>query len=1379
MDQPTSSDDDDFENEDDYPMDDAKGKPGSSKSDSKKWMKLFKLQNAQFMDFVKTLSQNTPSSSVSHNYILPEFDPKKEDMDGRMWCNTVDLCFAEAPLVGGNLIIALSKALKGEASSWLTQISFMGMTWVQFKELFLSRFDSPEPTSAVILNMMNGKPRVGENLAAYAGRLLSTVSNSLRNFDPEKISVALVLAHIAQLDQQVQTLAFTKEIDSRDTLLRELKAVSFRKRNQPSTSEYGDHKRPRFANPGQAQSGPNPLFIKCSICGRANHKVEDCKFRNKSENDSQNALKRITCYKCNLPGHMAHNCTRVKPAEKKEDAGQNERKVEFCSVNPTGSFVHGGETYEFTFDSGSECSLIKEVIAHKFSGPQFHDLISMTGIGKSKVDCKLQILSKITINNINLEVLFHVLPDEFLSRNILIGREVLAGGLGVSLSADQCRFEMLLPNKEINACSEETMSDSLPININTDLSDVEKPKLLSLLKRFANFFADGYPKTRVTTGQLEIRLIDPNLTVQRRPYRLGPNDRETVRKIVKDLESAGIIRPSCSPFASPVILVRKKNGTHRLCVDYRELNSNTVPDRFPLPLIEDQVARLGGSHFLTCLDMASGFHQIPVHPESIEKTAFVTPDGQWEYLATPFGLRNAPSVYQRCVLKALGDLAYQYVVSYMDDLVIIASTIEQALERLETVLTILSEAGFSLNLSKCSFIKTKIEFLGYKVSDGHIQPNARKIEALTQLQPPRTATDVRRFIGLASYFRQFVPKFSEIMAPLYKLTSSKGNIQWLPDHESVRQIIISKLTSEPILMIFDPQYPIELHTDACSIGLGAMLLHKVDGRYHVVAYFSKRTSSAEAIYPSYHLETLAVVKAVQQFQHFLQGREFTVVTDCNSLKASRKKKDLLPQAQRWWAYLQSFDFEIVHRPGDRMAHVDFLSRYPLHVETDHVSEKKEIVRTPQKQVDFTELPGNWLQAEQQQDEEISLLVSKFNNGDMNEDVRKSYEMRSGVLYRNIQRNGRTRCLPIVPRTFRWSVINNVHESIMHLGWEKTLEKVYEHYWFENMSKYVRRFVEHCITCQVSKSHSGKVQAELHPIPKVSIPWQTIHVDATGKLSGKNDTKEYALVFIDAFTKFVLLHHTYHINSASCVKALKANVALFGAPTRIIADQGRCFSGKDFKEFCETHNIQLHLIATGSSRANGQVERVMSTLKNMLTAAEVKQDCSWQEALGDVQLALNCTVNRVTQFSPMEMMFGKTSKPLSLVTLGETHEPVNVSEIREKALERINKASSYDKARFDSTKAKVAKLSVGDLALIQNEERNQTKLAPKYKGPFQVIEVLDGDRYVLKSFTSNRTYKYAHDRVRKVPAPLDPVELEVAKKKGSYSDQSSNESSDEN
>lgn len=703
-------------------------------------------------------------------------------------------------------------------------------------------------------------------------------------------------------------------------------------------------------------------------------------------------------------------------------------------------------------------------------------------------------------------------------------------------------------------------------------------------------------------------------------------------------------------------------------------------------------------------------------------------------------------------MNALGNLAHEYVVVYVDDILIVSPDIETGMERLNTVLKTLTMAGFSLNLKKCSFLKTKVEFLGFEVEAGQVRPNQRKILALTALPPPQTVTQIRQFIGLASYFRQFVQNFSRIMAPLHKLTSHKGEIVWKPEHESIRQNIISKLTSNPVLMIFDPRHAVELHTDASSLGYGAILFQTVDGKRHVVAYYSKRTSPAESKYHSYELETLAVVNSIKYFRQYLYGRKFIVVTDCNSLKSSQTKHELTPRAHRWWDFLQSFDFEVVYREGALMAHVDFFSRNPISSDLG-----QPVSRIEQKRIEVTELTSNWLLAEQQRDEEILKIISELENGQMNEQLAKTYVLRSGILYRKIQRNGRTKCLPYLPRALRWSVINNFHDSLVHLGAEKTREKLFDFYWFPSMTQYVTKFVDNCVTCKIAKSHSGKIQAELHPIPKVTIPWHTVHMDATGKLSGKNDHKEYVFVLIDAFTKYVLLFHTANIDSKSSIQAVNQAAALFGAPTRLIADQGRCFASREFREFCENKNINLHLIATGSSRANGQVERVMGVLKAMLTAVETSDSKSWQDAIGEVQLAINCTMNRVTKASPLELLIGKVARPLSLMC-SDVETDVNIDKLREQASENIQRSAEYEKDRFDKTKAPVTRFSAGDFVLLENEERNQTKLDTKFKGPFKVIEVLSGDRYTLQALNCKRKYKYAHDRLRKMPEGHVPVEI---------------------
>jgi hypothetical protein len=362
----------------------------------------------------------------------------------------------------------------------------------------------------------------------------------------------------------------------------------------------------------------------------------------------------------------------------------------------------------------------------------------------------------VKICEFSIEILFHVVMDKYLKYDVLIGREILGQGFGVSIDAN--KFALYRTNT-VNTLSSIVELDFMDtINNDVDLSQSDKAKLAELLTSYAPTFIKGIPTRRVTTGELEIRLTDINKTVVRRPYRQSTEEKLLVRSKIQELLASNVIRPSCSPFASPMLLVKKKDGSDRLCIDYRELNANTISDKYPLPLISDQIDRLRGSLYFSSLDMASGFYQIPIKSNSIERTAFVTTEGQYEFLAVPFGVKNASSVFQRAIIQALGDVALSYAVVYIDDVLIVAGTKEEAFIRLKEVLQRLSKAGFSFNINKCTFLKSKVEYLGYQIENGEIRPNPKKIQALAALPPPQTVTQLRQFIGLSSYFRQFIPK---------------------------------------------------------------------------------------------------------------------------------------------------------------------------------------------------------------------------------------------------------------------------------------------------------------------------------------------------------------------------------------------------------------------------------------------------------------------------------------------------------------------------------------------------------------------------------------------------------------------------------------------
>lgn len=710
----------------------------------------------------------------------------------------------------------------------------------------------------------------------------------------------------------------------------------------------------------------------------------------------------------------------------------------------------------------------------------------------------------------------------------------------------------------------------------------------------------------------------------------------------------------------------------------------------------------------------------------------------------PFGLCNAPSVYQRCINRALGSLLNpgsadkthndSVAQVYIDDVISKCRSFSTGLVYLEKILIALQEAGFSVNIDKCLFFKRSIEYLGNVVENGQVRPSPKKIEALQKAPVPTNVKQVRQFNGLAGYFRRFIPDFARTMAPLYELTKQGIKWQWTHVHEKARQKIIHHLTSTPVLTIFQEGEPIELFTDASSLGFGAILVQIINKRQHVVAYFSMRTTDVESRYHSYELETLAVVRAIKHFRHFLYGRHFKVITDCNALKASKHKKELLPRIYRWWAYLQNFEFDIEYRKGERMQHADFLSRNPDPLTVNIMSNNLD-----------------WVNIEQRRDHQLRHIIDSLHTGKnvpgyhLEDNVLK-FERRDDIL--GVQK------LIVVPKSFQWSLINTFHNALKHPGWEKTLHKIKETYYFDKMSSTVREFVNNCIVCRTSKQASGATQVQLHPIPKPTVPFEVIHMDVTGKLGTTNE-QEYVVVTVDAFSKYVLLRHSNNKSQHSTLAALKQVIHLFGAPKQVIVDGGREFLG-EYKTYCDRFGIEIHSIAPGVSRANGQVERVIATLKNSLIMIKNYETPYWHTALESLQLALNCTVHATTGTAPLTLLTRRQNcVPAELLNLVNfDNASIDFEALERHVQQRMTQASVKDKARFDKGRSKIHSFQRGDFVLIKNNPRNQTSLDLKFSVPYEVYRVLENDRYLVKKVVGHhgRPRKVAHDQLRRAPQP---------------------------
>ena len=415
--------------------------------------------------------------------------------------------------------------------------------------------------------------------------------------------------------------------------------------------------------------------------------------------------------------------------------------------------------------------------------------------------------------------------------------------------------------------------------------------------------------------------------IKQRWYRTSRPEGQFIQEEIQRMLQQNLIERSRSAWASPVVLVRKKNGKMRFCVDYRQLNQVTKKDSYPLPRIDDMLDALGSSSWFTSLDLASGYWQVEVAPEDREKTAFITQFGTYQFLVMPFGLCNAPATFQRLMDDVLEGILWKFVVVYLDDLNVYSTTFEQHLEHLRIVFERLKKAGLKLNPEKCFFAKKELTFLGYLISSEGIHTDPAKIDKVKNFPIPKNLTQLRGFLGLASYYRRFIKDFSKIANPLNKLLRKDNPYLWTSAQQNAFELLKQHLIQAPILAYPDFRKEFILLTDASTIGLGAILAQKdIEGNERVIAYASRTLNRPEQNYSATELECLAVVWAVRHFHSYLHGNRFILITDHSALCYLFKTATPTGRLARWVMKLQPYDFKVIHRAGKKHTNVDSLSR---------------------------------------------------------------------------------------------------------------------------------------------------------------------------------------------------------------------------------------------------------------------------------------------------------------------------------------------------------------------------------------------------------------------------------------------------------------------
>ena len=836
------------------------------------------------------------------------------------------------------------------------------------------------------------------------------------------------------------------------------------------------------------------------------------------------------------------------------------------------------------------------------------------------------------------------------------------------------------------------------------LNEQEQARVKSLLDQYHAVFSSHDGDLGCTSLLAhDIPLLD-NVPVRQRYRRIPPSEYEAAKAHINQLLESEVIRESSSPYASPIVLVRKKDGSLRLCVDYRLLNSKTRKDAFPLPRIEESLDALSGAQWFSTLDLASGYNQVPVTEEDRPKTAFCTPFGLFEFNRMPFGLCNAPSTFQRLMQRMFGDQQCQSLLLYLDDIVIYSSSVDQHLQRLELVLGRLHQEGLKVKLEKCAFFKQEVSYLGHVISRQGVSTDPKKIEAVASWQRPGHVSELRSFLGFVSYYRRFVEGFAKLAAPLHQLVAELAGTKskrrsgqalgtaWTSKCEESFEALKAKLVSAPVLAYADFSHPFILEVDASHSGLGAVLSQETDGRVRPVAYASRGLRPTErnmSNYSSMKLEFLALKWAMtEKFREYLLGNRCIVYTDNNPLSHLQSAK-LGATEHRWAAQLASFDFEIKYRSGRCNKNADALSRQ--YVSTPSTASDFRLGSSvpvelqnnlpigttgPSIQAVISALPSHSVVDLRSLQEEDPLLKAVLPFWQRKELPTWSERLqlpkaaltllrqwgrlveKNGVLFRRVLRSdGGEECLQLIlPAVLKQETLQQLHQDHGHQGVERTTELVRQRCYWPNMSEDIKQWVLECERCQVAKDSGHRPQSFMGHL-LASRPNEILAIDFTLLEHSRNGC-ENVLVITDVFSKFTVATPTRDQRASTVAQVLVSEwFYKFGIPSRLHSDQGRCFESSLINQLCLLYGVTRSRTTPYHPAGNGQCERFNRTLHNLLRTLPASRKRDWASCLPQVLFCYNTTPHQATGQSPFYLMFGQEPHLPVDFLLGRVKDPI--------------------------------------------------------------------------------------------------------------------------
>jgi hypothetical protein len=885
-------------------------------------------------------------------------------------------------------------------------------------------------------------------------------------------------------------------------------------------------------------------------------------------------------------------------------------------------------------------------------------------------------------------------------------------------------------------------------------------RIKAVLEQYKDVFPDDLPVGSPPKRDIDHKIeITPGSTPPvRAPYRMSVPELDELKKQLNELLAKGQIRVSKSPYRSPVLFVKKKDGSMRLCVDYRALNKMTIKNKYPLPRIDELMDRLLGSKWFSKIDLRSGYHQVRIAEEDIHKTAFSTRYGHYEFLVLPFGLTNAPATFMNLMQDVFHEHLDEFVIVFLDDILVYSKSVEEHAKHLKLVLQKLRDNKLYGKLSKCEFAKEEITFLGHVVNKDGIKMEPAKVKAVMDWPVLKNAHDVRSFLGLAGYYRRFVKDFSQIAAPLTDLLHKNVAFQWTDKQEQAFKQLKQAVCNAPVLIVPDPNKQYTVVTDASGFAIGAALCQDHGNGLQPCAFISRKMNDHERNYPVHEQELLAIIHALREWRHYLHGSQFTVVTDHRSLQYIQTQPNLSARQVRWVEFLAQFDFVVQYRAGKDNYVADALSRRPDH-QISIVESSVNMVDTLQEEI----------KAAYQKDKEAKAILDKG--------AHPKYVVRDGLIY-----CGNRLYIPN-DTGIRTKILVECHDTPVsgHLGEWKTLAKVARHCYWPNMRATVQEYLRSCDSCQRNKATHQLPQGLLQALEIPNTRWDTVTMDLITQLPRTSSGNDAIVVLVDKFSKMVhYVATTTTVTAEKLAEIFLNNVVKYhGIPKNLVSDRDPRFTSKFWQCLFKALGTKLKMSTAYHPQTDGQTERANRTLEEMLRHYTDVRQKDWDAHLAAAEIAVNNSIQTSTGFTPYYLNYGQHPRfdmdmALPSVTnesvaqlLQQLHKDIdeagkNIVDARDKQVHYANQ----HRRDFVFKEGEEVLLSTQNLKLPKNLTH---KLASRYTGPFSIIEVVGPAAYKLELpsrwkihnvFHVSLLKKYIRSTDREqVHAPLIPIQAE--------------------